>query len=313
MDVYRALNADIPPLLFTVMHQSTPTVSEDEYTRTITALHMEIREQVQVAAQELHQWLQRQYSDQAEETIRKLQRHTLLSDNASKEQVQEILERDFSRLSRRIGSESILGLQGSAAEVFNDESPLDLDLARRVAGGHAYLTSFGFKPGQGVLSESWLLFRGSLHYDLIEHIVRNRTGVYNPSNRDQPEYMGHTSFGTWNLVYQIGESLTADLTSHSATQEVSFAFNKGPIQHGLFRQEVSAMMEQVAERAELMHASFWQRKLGLGTGKEFVLRFRLATGEAPLQKVIGVIESTGRVGKETIVEHGKLLLGKRIL
>ncbi len=39
MDVYRALNADIPQLLFTVMHQSGPTVSDEEFTRTVTALH----------------------------------------------------------------------------------------------------------------------------------------------------------------------------------------------------------------------------------------------------------------------------------
>jgi hypothetical protein len=257
--------------------------------------------------------LQQQYSWQAEETVRKLQRHTLLSDNANIEQVQEILTRDFSRLSNRIGSEPVLGLQGSADRFFGDESPLDLDLARRVAVGREYLTSLGFKPGQGVLHETWLLFRGSLHYDLIEHIVLNRMGIYKRSNTEQLEYMGHTSCGTWNLVYQIGESLTADLTSDSGTQEVSFAFNKGPIQYGLFRQEVSAMMEQVAEQVELIHASFWQRKLGLGSGKEFVLRLRLPLGEAPLQEVINLIADTGHVGKETIVKRGKLLLGKRVL
>lgn len=227
--------------------------------------------------------------------------------------MQEILEHDFSRLSNRIGSESLLGLQGSADQCFNDESPLDLDLATRVAAGREYLTSLGFQPGQGVLHETWLLFRGSLHYDLIEHIVRDRVDIYRHSDGDQRAYMGHTSFGTWNLVYQIGESLIADLTGDTETQEVSFAFNKDSMQYSPFRQEVSAMMEQVAEQVNLIHASFWQRKLGLGTGQEFVLRLRLVAGEAPLQEIIDIIESTGRVGKETIVEQGKLLLGKRVL
>ncbi|HEX6478603.1 MAG TPA: hypothetical protein VF043_07145 [Ktedonobacteraceae bacterium] len=313
MDMYRALNADVPQLLFTIMHQADPTISENDFTRIITALHMEIRDQMQAASQELHQWLQQQYSLQAEETVRKLQRHTLLSDNANIEQVQEILERDFSRLSSRTGSESLLGLQGSADQFFNDESPLDLDLARRVAVGREYLSSLGFKPGWGILHETWLSFRGSLHYDLIEHIVRNRMSIYKRSNGDQLEYMGHTAFGTWNLVYQLGESLTADLTSDTGTQEVTFAFNKGPIQYSPFRQEVSALMEQVAEQVDLLHASFWQRKMGLSSGQEFVLRLRLAVGEIPLQEIINVIESTGHVGKETIVERGKLLLGKRVL
>ncbi len=63
----------------------------------------------------------------------------------------------------------------------------------------------------------------------------------------------------------------------------------------------------------LIHASFWQRKLGLGTGKEFVLRLRLPLGEEALREVIRVIAGTGRVGKETIVKRGKLMLGKRVL
>jgi hypothetical protein len=63
----------------------------------------------------------------------------------------------------------------------------------------------------------------------------------------------------------------------------------------------------------LIHTSFWQRKLGLGTGKEFVLRLRLPFGEEPIQEAISVIASAGRVGKDTIVKRGKLMLGKRVL
>jgi hypothetical protein len=313
MDMYRALNADIPQLLFTVMYQADPSVSEDDFTRAVISLHMAMRDQAQAVGQELHRWLQQQYSQQAEETVRKMQRHTLLSDNASAEQVQEILERDFSRLGTRIGSESMLGMQGSADEVFNDEIPLDLDLARRVADGHEYLTTLGFKPYQGGLHETWLLFRGSSHYDLVEHILLDRMGIYRGSHDNYLVYVGHTSFGTYNLVYQLGESLTADLANDSDTQEVTFSFNKGPTQYSQFRQEVSALMEYVAEQVNLIHASFWQRKLGLGTSKEFALRLRLPLGEAPLQEVIDVIADAGHVGKETIVKRGKLLLGKRVL
>jgi hypothetical protein len=80
-----------------------------------------------------------------------------------------------------------------------------------------------------------------------------------------------------------------------------------------FRQEVSALMEHVGEQMNLIHASFWQRKLGLGTGKEFVLRLRLPVGEASLQEVIELIAVSGRVGKETVVKRGKMMLGRRVL
>ncbi len=288
MDVYRALNADVPQLLFTVMHQAGPVVPEEDFTRTVTALHMDIRQQAQAMGEELHRWL-------------------------GQGKVQEALERDYGRLASRVGTESLLGMQGSGEEVFVEEGPVDPDLAKCFVDGREYLTSLGFKPGQGPLHEAWLLFRSSIHYDMLEHAVRDRIGIYKSSHGDHIAYVGRVSFGTYNLIYQLGEGLTADLADDRVTQEVTFVFGKGPVQYSPFRQEVSAMLEYVGEQTNLIHASFWQRKLGLGTGKEFVLRLRLPAGEEALREVLGVIASAGRVGKETIVKRSKLLLGRRVL
>jgi len=313
MDAYRALNADVPQILFTVLHQAGPTVSDEEYTRTVTAFHMDIGKQMQEMSERLHLWLTRQYSLQAEETLQKLQRLGFLSQEADEREVRQILEKNFSRLGSRIGSESMLGLEGSAEESFVKGLFSDPDLARRVADGREYVASFGFKPGHGPIHETWLLFRGSIHYDVIEHIVRDLMGIYKGSHGAHIENVGCASFSTYNLVYQLGESLTAQLHTDVLTQEVTFAFSKGPIHYSGFRLDVSALMEYVAEQIDVIHASFWQRKLGLGAGKEFMLRVRLPIGEEPVQEVIRVIDSAGHVGKETIVERGKLMLGKRVL
>ncbi len=313
MDIYRALNADVPQLLFTVMHQAGPEVADEDFIRTVTALQMDIRRQAQAVGEQLHQWLEQQYSQQAEETVRRLQRLAFLSDKADLGEVQQVLERDYSHLASRIGSESLIGLQGSAEETFSEETPSDPDLAKRVADGREYLASLGFKPGQGPLHEAWLLFRGSIHYDVMEHVVRDRLGIYRGSHGAHIENVARTSFGTYNLIYQLGEGLTADLPKDTPRREVTFAFSKGPVHYSDFRQEVSALMEHIDEQIHLIHASFWQRKLGLSIGKEFVLRLRLPVGENPLREVIEVIAGAGRVGKETIVKRGKLLLGRRVL
>jgi hypothetical protein len=313
MDVYRALNADVPQILFTVLHQAGPTVSDEEFTRTVTALHMEIGTQMQKMSERLHLWLTRQYSQQAEETLQKLQRVGGLSPQADVGEVHQILEKDYSRLGSRVGSESLLGIEGSAEETIIEAEFSDPVLAKLVADGREYVASLGFKPGQGPIHETWLLFRGSLHFDVIEHIVRDRIGIYTGSHGAHIENVGRTSFGTYNLVYQLGEVLTAHLDTVVATQEVTFAFSKGPIHYSDFRHDVSALMEHVAEHINVMHASFWQRKLGLGIGKEFMLRLRLPIGEEPVQEVIRVIDTAGRVGRETIVKRGRLMLGKRVL
>ena len=313
MDVYRAINADVPQLLFTVLHQAGPTVSNEDFTRTVTALHVEIRRQAREVGEALQQWLQQQARQEAEETARKLQRQGLLAETASIEAAQQAVERDFRRFANRVGSESLLGMQGSGEEVFSETMPLDADLAKRVADGHEYMASLGFKPGQGPLHEAWLLFRGSLHYDVMERVVRDRMGIYKGTHGAHIENVARTSFGTYNLIYQLGESLAADPSGDAQTQEVTFAFSKGPVHYSDFRRDTSALMEQVGQQTSLAHASFWQRKLGLGTGKEFVLRLRVPAGEEALREVIEVLANAGRVGKETIIKRGKMLLGRRVL
>ena len=313
MDVYRALNADVPQLLFTVLHQSGPTVTGEDFTRTVTALHQDIRRQAQEVGAQLQQWLDQQAQREAEETARKLQRLGLLAEVADISEITQTIAQDYRRLAGRVGSESVLGLQGSAEMVFTEGTPDDPDLARRVADGREYLASLGFKPGQGPFHEAWLLFRGSMHYDVMQHVVRDRMGIYGGSHGAHIENVGRTSFGTYDLIYQLGESLTADLGGDEGTQEVTFAFSKGPVHYSDFRRDTSALLEQVAEQKNLIHASFWQRKLGLGTGKEFVLRLRIPVGEEALREVISAITDAGRVGKETIVKRGKVLLGRRVL
>jgi len=313
MDIYRALNADVPQLLFTVLHQSGPTITDEDFTRTVTALHLDIRKQAQEVGEELQQWLQQQSRQEAEETARKLQRLGLLAETTTIEAVQQALERDFRRFAGRVGSESVLGMQGSGEEVFAEAMPLDADLAKRVADGREYMASLGFKPGQGPLHEAWLLFRGSVHYDVMEHVVRDRMGIYVGTHGAHIENVGRTSFGTYNLVYQLGESLTADLADDALAQEVTFAFSKGPFHYSDFRRDVSELMERIGQQINLSHASFWQRKLGLGTGKEFVLRLRIPASEDALREAIVAIADAGRVGKETIIKRGKMLLGRRVL
>lgn len=313
MDIYRALNADVPQLLFTVMHQSGPTISDEVFTRTVKALHEDIRGQARAVGEELQHWLDSQARREAEESARKLQRLGLLVEPVGQEEVEQALARDYRRFAGRVGSEAELGMQGSGEMVFRENAPEDADLARRFEDGREYLASLGFRPGQGPLHEAWLLFRGSIHYDVMEHVVRDRMGIYRGSHGDHIENVGRTSFGTYNLVYQLGESLTADLNDDAGAQEVTFAFSKGPTHYSDFRQEVSALMEHVGEQIHLIHASFWQRKLGLGTGKEFVLRLRVPGGESELHEVIEAIADSGRRGKDTIVKRGKLLLGRRVL
>lgn len=326
MDLYRALNADVPQLLFTVMHQPRPDVTDEDYLRMVVTLHKDVRDQFQAIEKELNLWLQKQYVEQAEEMVRKLQRLALLGEQVDAQQaerVQEALMLDYRRLSSRIGSQGLVGVQGSGEEIIGEGTLADSDLASNVAAGHESVTALGFlqgqpgEPGQasrGALHESWLLFRGSVHYDILEHVLSSRIESFEQFR----ESVACVSFGMYELVYQIGEGLTAELRSDSVMQEVTILFGQGTSQYGSLRQEVAALMEEVSEYEHLFHASFWHRKptLEASREREFVLRLRLsggAGGEQALQEITRAIAATGEVGEKTIVKEGKVLLGRRVL
>jgi hypothetical protein len=308
MDLYRALNADVPQLLLTVMHQPRPTIAGEDYQRITLTLHKDVREQFQVIENELNRWLKKHYAEEAEETVRKLQRLAFLSEHADVEQVQEALTRDYSRLGSKVGSLALVGVQGFGEEVMSEEIPTDPGLASNVAAAHKRLESMGFQPPEGALHETWLLFRGSVHYDILEHVVRSRLGSFGTFR----EGTAHISPGIYELIYQIGEGLTAELKD-IVMQEVTVTFGQGKNEDAAFRQEVAALMEKVGENEHLFHASFWQRKPGLDVNNEFVLRMRLTDGEQVLLEMMRAIAGTGKVGRKMIVKKGKMMLGKRVL
>ncbi len=308
MDAYRALNAHVPQILLSIMHQVNSTEADEDYTHTALALHEDIRRQGQEMVGELGKWLQQQYEQQVEETIYKLQRFSLLSQDADSKQVHELLVRDYRRLSSRVGSEAFFGIQGTGEETYT-EFANSKALAQGLAS-HDYLTSLGFNLDRGAIYESWVLFRGSLHLDILEHVIQNRMSTYQGNYGIHSHATQHTIFTLYNLVYQIGEELMVDSVDNNAIQHFTLVFGKGSVQYSPFRQEVAALLEQVAEQTRLLHASFWQRKLGSSIGEEFALRLRLPVGE--MQHVIKLITATGQIGGE-IVLSGQMLTGRHVL
>ena len=312
MDIYRALNADVPLSLFTILHQTAPTLSRVEYEQLVVTLHNDVSTQTESLGNELLKWQQKEYLEQAEEMGRKLRRLGFLSEDVDTAQLQDVLLQDYHRMGSRIGSRALVGILGAAEIILDEGKPIDAELARLATTGQRYLATLGFKPGRGMMHESCLLFRGSVHYDIIEHLVRNRTDLQQGKYDKSLAHILHMAINVYDLVYQTGEGLAAEPNEAVPMQQVAFAMNKGNIPSSLFRLNISNMMEEVGEHVLIFHASFWQRKLGLGIGKEFMLRFRLLEGEEHLHSLIVALQKMGSAGKE-VVDQGALMVGKRIV
>jgi hypothetical protein len=305
MDVYRALNADVPQVLFSVLHQPQPGVAPEEYTQAIITLHNEIRAQFQAMNDQIEQWLQKQYIEQAEDTAYKLQRLGAFAETLDLQDVQRLLLRAFVRMGKRIGAVSLFGLQASGEVIFSADMPADPVLARRISNGHTYIASLGFRPGQGALHESWLLSYGSFHLDIFTHLLRQHLDNY----ADLVASVAHASINTYNLIYQIGENLAVADNGERATQDVVLAFSHGAMPASLFRQAVAALMEEIAENGQVVHVSFWQRQLALGIGKEFILRVRLPAGAGYVQALLDALAAN----EDVLVKESALLLGRQIV
>src|SRR5437899_7538699 len=139
MDVYPALNANVPQVLFSVLHQPQPGVAPEEYTQAIITLHNEIRAQFQAMNDQIEQWLQKQYIEQAEDTAYKLQRLGAFAETLDLQDVQRLLLRAFVRIGKRIGAASLLGLQAPGDVIFRARMAADPVLARRRATVHNYI------------------------------------------------------------------------------------------------------------------------------------------------------------------------------
>ncbi len=309
MDVYRAINADVPQVLFSILHQPRPGVPPEKYTQALITLHNEIRARFHAMNAQIGQWLQKQYIDQTGDTIYKLQRLGAFTEARDLQEVQRLLLREYQRLGNRIGAASLFGLQGSGEVIFNTDMPSDPSLAQRISKGHSYIASLGFTPDQSALHESWLLVNGSFHYDIFTHLLRQHLDNY----ADLVASVTHASTNTYYLIYQIGESLAMPNNSEQATQAAVLAFSNVAMPVSSFKQAVASLMEEIAENIQFMHASFWQRQLGLGNGKEFILRIRLPAGEECIQALLDAIAANGAVGEDVIVKEGKLLLGKQLV
>ena len=312
MDIYRALSADVPLSLFTVLHQGIPKLSSEEDLQLVTSFHDNVHALADSLGDELQQWHQKQYHDQVEEMIGKLRREGLLAEKVDAELLEETLMRDYQRLGSRIGSRSLIGLLGASEVVLDETLPTDALLSRLMLAGQRYMASLGFKPGQGIMHETWLLFRSSVHYDIMDHLIRTRTEIYQDSPDKPFKHIHYMVTSTFDLVYQTGEGLTAEPHEDVPMQQITLAINKGQLPYSVFRHDIAVLMEEVGEHALTFHASFWQRKLGLGIGKEFVLRFRLPEGEEHLQSLMRGLSSIGPLGNE-IVKQGALTLGRRVL
>ncbi len=181
------------------------------------------------------------------------------------------------------------------------------DLETWLASGRGYLSTMKMDASADApeIEESIFVFEGSGGYDVLEHIVRNVLGVYAPPHGVHIQQHGPLAFGTYDRVLA--------LPGDEGGWQAVFAFNKGKARYGAFRKAIRRTMERLAEETGWGAIVAWQRKLGLGYGREFVVRIELGDDPSRLAEAVRKIEEVGmEPAKSSIVRFGKAMVARDV-
>ena len=273
MKTYPVLNIPLPTISYCIFHQPRKGRSGEEYTRTMKALHERIQKESEDIKNLYARGVREAIGREAQLISGLLAQFLTTPLHSDRAEVQRIINEGMERASRQVAIAGEIGVAWSS-EGRTSFPPLKAGLERKLQhNGKAYLQELGFISDgtAGDIFESVFLVEGGSNLDLIEQIVRDRVGIYAPPHGTHLEESAAYSFSAYNLVYESGNRPTQG--RKAGLVEISFSFSKPRVEYARFRGSLISGLEHHAAGTDILHTSLWQRKLGLGKGREFMLRF----------------------------------------
>jgi hypothetical protein len=125
--------------------------------------------------------------------------------------------------------------------------------------------------------ESVYVVRGGLNLDVLEHVVRDRLGIYASAHGKHIGQAAPFVVAAHNLVHASGADFWKSLPS--AWGEAVLSFGKPAVPYDQFRTSLASLIDSALPGSGAPAATLWQGKLGLGRGSEFALRILLSRRE----------------------------------
>ncbi|MBI2618672.1 MAG: hypothetical protein HYW57_01155 [Ignavibacteriales bacterium] len=289
MSIYSALEFEVPTIAYCVLHQRHKGIAVEDYRKTMTDLHRLIREE-----SESINAIWKKYRDDVSAHAIQTQR-SLLSQflstplKSDSEEIGNILKGELAEHVKRIVPSDPFGIVAATEGQLTFGVQGKGKFKTLLSSGRKYIADLGFQTGRGHadIFESMFVVRGGQNLDVIEHIVRDRVGIYTPVHGKHIREFDSYANAAYNLIYLSGG------IEAGGRLEASLFFSKGDTRYAPFRNALQEVLDGLQERHQLPHVSVWQRKLGLGGGKEFVLRLRGSDAKA-MEAVIMNLPALGR-------------------
>ena len=271
MSIYSALSIDVPVISYSILHQVKKGVGEKEYGRTIHEMHGMIRDETAKVQKIWNDHIGEITASSIQTSRGNLSQFLTLPLDTDVKEIQRILADQISHLLELTSPVSKVGVITSTEGRFfweRDQNALIQTLWNR---GNEYLRKLKFrtKEASQLIFESDFFVETGLNLDILEHIVRDRAGVYETTHGHHIRQADPFVFAAHNLAYLHGTLETGD-----SKYEAVVHFSKEKTQYAPFRKGLRELLDSVKTGSDIPHCSMWQRKLGLGSGTEFNIRFR---------------------------------------
>ncbi|RPH37828.1 hypothetical protein EHM92_01670 [bacterium] len=273
MKTYPLLNTPVPVISYCIFHQPKKGRSGDEYVNTMRALHERVQKESGEMKNAFAKGVREAIARESQMVSGLLSQFLTTPIQSDRAEVRRVIAEGIERSLGQAGMNSEIGVSWSS-EGKTCFPPHRKALERKLQqNGKAYLQDLGFTSdgSAGDIFESVFVVEGGINLDLIEHSVRDRVGIYSPPHGTHLGESTTYTFGAYNLVYASGTRPPQE--QKKGLVEISFSFSKPPVEYALFRKALAAGLEQYVSGDAALYTSLWQRKLGLGRGKEFILRF----------------------------------------
>jgi hypothetical protein len=316
MSLYASLARPVPTIAYSALHESLPEVPREDYSATMREFHERLRSESRKLSDRYARFLEdarRREFDLLRGSLGEFLHSPLRNDE------QEIHNRIGDSLSRFLAGLAECQSHGLASstegEVFF--SLPEGFLTKKVGmAGREYLRRLGFlnTPGDASLFESVFVVQGGRNLDILEYLVRDVLGIYATTHGKHLREFGNYSYTVYNLVFQNAPAPDG-IGPQDQVESAVFFSKPGPerMKYAPFRNGLVSAMKALLADIPVVHCSLWQRKLGLGSGVEFVLRFRVPSDEA-VNDLVTWIDGYRKEPfvREVLIEEGRLVL-KRLL
>jgi hypothetical protein len=301
MSIYKVLSVDIPIIAYSVLHQPIKTVTAKEYAKSLQGFRTDLKEESE-KIQTTWQIYLSDFTAKAVQTTRgNLSQFLSTPIQSDTGEIQHIISDQIGQTAEQLLPKIPYGLMDGYDGKFLMEAPQVEIPKARALGARSFFQNIGFKIGRNnsAVFESMYLIQGGANLDILEHLVRNRIGIYDSSHGTKINQSSKASCSLYNLLFLDGSN-----ERNTDRFELQIRFAKGKESYELFHNELYEALKAFRLEIHDLNVSVWQKKLGLGLGDEYLLRIR-TKDRSTLRGAITIIQKLVKVKNHITESLGK--------